>query len=249
MTQTLASRPVTSKRCPSCEYRNAPDDLVCRRCGTRLDVPLRQPTPAPRSRSAPPSNPREGITCKACGTKNRPGALVCAHCFAMLSADGETIPNTVNISEAEAARYLQLNTIDEWTDETGAYKGVTAGTSVFESNMVVCLRAKSVSTPIRLHFKQQAQWVLGRVDPSMNQNADVDLSPYAGQQLGVSRHHALLRLRGTRLELVDLSSSNGTYLNGTRLAAEDAQQLRDGDSLKLGKLELQLFFQLRQGPE
>src|SRR5438876_10935809 len=44
----------------------------------------------------------------------------------------------------------------------------------------------------------------------------------------VSRHHAIIQVHGeNNVWLTDLGSSNGTYLNGKRLA--DPAQLYDGD--------------------
>ena len=52
---------------------------------------------------------------------------------------------------------------------------------------------------------------------------------------GVSRRHAELRLLGDRVELHDLGSTNGTRVNGRRVAAVT---LTDGDVLTLGTTDL-----------
>jgi uncharacterized RDD family membrane protein YckC len=54
----------------------------------------------------------------------------------------------------------------------------------------------------------------------------------------ISRSHARLALRHGRVTVVDLASSNGTFLNGSRLQAE--AQVLDGDRLVLGETEIQL---------
>ena len=48
----------------------------------------------------------------------------------------------------------------------------------------------------------------------------------------ISRHHCLIRVRGQEVNLVDLGSSNGTYLNGTRVLSQTA--LQTGDEIRLG---------------
>jgi adenylate cyclase len=53
----------------------------------------------------------------------------------------------------------------------------------------------------------------------------------------VSRRHALLRHDGVRLTLTDLTSRNGTYHNGRRLAAEPVA-LAPGDVIKIGDYTL-----------
>src|SRR5262249_50988552 len=48
----------------------------------------------------------------------------------------------------------------------------------------------------------------------------------------VSRHHCIIRLGIGEAAVVDLGSSNGTYLNGQRVRSQAA--LKSGDELKVG---------------
>ena len=52
----------------------------------------------------------------------------------------------------------------------------------------------------------------------------------------VSREHAQVQCRGRRMVLVDLGSTNGTFLNSERVLAP--VQLRDGDCVSIGDVEL-----------
>lgn len=54
----------------------------------------------------------------------------------------------------------------------------------------------------------------------------------------ISRLHAKLVLDGTSIGLEDLNSSNGTLVNGDRIAA---QTLRDGDKIRLGETTILKF--------
>jgi pSer/pThr/pTyr-binding forkhead associated (FHA) protein len=54
----------------------------------------------------------------------------------------------------------------------------------------------------------------------------------------LSRHHVLVRPIGYSLEVIDLGSANGTYVNGTRVRAPT--RLRDGDVLRIGQIALKL---------
>ena len=49
----------------------------------------------------------------------------------------------------------------------------------------------------------------------------------------VSRHHCLIRRRGSEVTLVDLGSANGTYVNGQRVLSQ--APLHSGDEITLGK--------------
>src|SRR6201989_2278831 len=52
----------------------------------------------------------------------------------------------------------------------------------------------------------------------------------------VSRLHCRLTAGATELEMVDLDSTNGTFVNGVR--ATEATRLRSGDKLGVGRVEL-----------
>ncbi len=58
---------------------------------------------------------------------------------------------------------------------------------------------------------------------------------YPEQELGVSRKHCVVRSKNNLIELVDLNSSNGTFLsNGTRLTPNVPVILKSGDSFYIG---------------
>ncbi len=55
---------------------------------------------------------------------------------------------------------------------------------------------------------------------------------------GVSRRHACLMIASDLATIEDLGSKNGTFVNGTRVAAPIA--LRDGDELRIGSVPMTL---------
>jgi adenylate cyclase len=48
----------------------------------------------------------------------------------------------------------------------------------------------------------------------------------------ISRHHCIIRLTANEATLVDLGSSNGTYLNGQRVRSQAV--LHSGDDIRVG---------------
>jgi hypothetical protein len=54
----------------------------------------------------------------------------------------------------------------------------------------------------------------------------------------VSRNHASVQRLGDTLEIADLGSANGTYVNGALL--HTPASMRDGDMLRIGQIELKL---------
>jgi len=91
---------------------------------------------------------------------------------------------------------------------------------------------------LTLHLSETESWVIGRSDSKSSYLPDIDLARYNALTRGVSRRHAaLVRYRGG-LHVVDLSSANGTFVNGERLQAETPCLLRSGDKLLLGNFNL-----------
>jgi hypothetical protein len=84
--------------------------------------------------------------------------------------------------------------------------------------------------------------LIGRRDPESNEKIDIDLLMYGGREKGVSRCHAALHRSGHLLSIVDLTSTNGTYLNGVRLLPALPHGLRDGDEICLGKMLFHIHF-------
>ena len=103
----------------------------------------------------------------------------------------------------------------------------------------------SQDTPLVIHIRDTAKpivlqpaqrIVLGRVDTAMSRQPDVDLASYQAQEKGVSRIHAAIERIGVTVTVVDLGSTNGTYLNGQRLVPHQPRVLRGGEEIRLGKL-------------
>ncbi len=95
-------------------------------------------------------------------------------------------------------------------------------------------------TPITVRMYVQNTLVLGRSDVSADIYPDLDLTPYGGLEKGVSRQHAAIKAGPDRLLIVDLGSTNGTYINGHRLEAHEPYRLRHGDDIHLGHLRIQV---------
>jgi len=80
-------------------------------------------------------------------------------------------------------------------------------------------------------------WLIGR--PSGASRPDVDAQALGAQH--VSRQHARLEWRRNGLFLIDLGSTNGTWVNGARLLPHEPQRLHSGDRVRWADLEVQIF--------
>ena len=67
---------------------------------------------------------------------------------------------------------------------------------------------------------------------------DVRFGPPFSTDEFVSRSHVWVRRRGDGVEVTDLGSANGTYVNGTRVRAPTLMQ--DSDVLRIGQSHLKL---------
>jgi pSer/pThr/pTyr-binding forkhead associated (FHA) protein len=80
--------------------------------------------------------------------------------------------------------------------------------------------------------------VLGRFDPHLGLPPDIDLAYEDANTHSVSRRHAkIVGVRGYHT-IEDLGSSNGLFLNGEFLATGPSRELRSGDQIKIGDVDL-----------
>ncbi len=59
---------------------------------------------------------------------------------------------------------------------------------------------------------------------------------------GVPRIHATLTRDGETLTITDMSSANGTYVNGQQLVPGQSCVLRHADEVRLGELVANVYF-------
>jgi len=91
-----------------------------------------------------------------------------------------------------------------------------------------------------LPISERNEFTMGRISDSQPIMPDIDLSSFKAYDNGVSRLHAVIRRNGGNVIVMDLGSSNGTYVNGMRLLPNMEQPLRHGDVVSLGKLKMQV---------
>ncbi len=93
-----------------------------------------------------------------------------------------------------------------------------------------------------LPLPQQGEVLIGRSDPQVTPQPDVDLGPYGGGQAGVSRQHARLLYCPEGWLLEDLHSTNGTFLNGTQVLPGQPVRVCTGDIIRCSQLTL-IFYE------
>jgi hypothetical protein len=94
------------------------------------------------------------------------------------------------------------------------------------------------ATNAEIALPEGAEVLLGREDPVANVFPEVDLTPYGAEEAGVSRRHCKITLAEGCYAIQDLSSTNGTLVNRTRLQPGVPVAIRDGDEIRVGRLKI-----------
>jgi predicted nucleic acid-binding Zn ribbon protein len=97
-----------------------------------------------------------------------------------------------------------------------------------------------VSSGAEIPLPTREEILIGREDPVSGIFPEVDLTPHGGEEGGVSRRHARLYVEGADYHIEDLDSTNFTFINKQKLAANTRQALGDGDEIRCGRVALVL---------
>ena len=161
------------------------------------------------------------IICQNCKSQEPDGTIFCSECGSqfLFSASAQTNKLEVGLDGLQ----------DENPKVTGVstQKGTWISLHLLDSGQI-------------LSFSERLEFTLGRLSDNQPIEPDVDLSVYKAFDHGVSRLHVVVRNNDGNVTIVDLGSSNGTYVNGVRIMPNVAHPLRHGDILALGKLKIQI---------
>lgn len=155
--------------------------------------------------------------CPVCKRPNSQDTLVCDFCGAVFVDLHLGDQTTRNMTSRRA------------TDSTGH----TGELNVPSKGMAFFLYGKSEPFAVL----NEDVIYLGRKEKESTE-VFVDLSSVDGFTQGVSRRHAMIQRLENRVEIMDLHSSNGTFLNGSRLLPEKPYELKSGTVIQLGRLKL-----------
>lgn len=172
-----------------------------------------------------PTFQRAIVTCTKCETPNPYGTLICVNCGALL----EGLPAT------QDTQYLSETT------------GQLYNAAAFHADAVLLLKVRDGDKVYRLRPQSHSgELIVGRSAGMGSIALAVDLSEAGGSELGVSRMHLALRYarEDSTIQVYDLGSANGTYINGQKLHPREVRVLQNGDELRLGRMVLRVAFVL-----
>jgi hypothetical protein len=113
---------------------------------------------------------------------------------------------------------------------------------LFLKYMTVKLIQNETAVILMTHLVDKQRIFVGRGDPELKQNLDIDLIGYGGREKGVSRLHAAFHRMGNMLAIVDLNSTNGTYRNNACLSPGQPHFLLNDDEICFGSMRFQIHF-------
>ena len=103
--------------------------------------------------------------------------------------------------------------------------------------LVLLIAGRELLIPIPI----EKRITLGRADPTRDHEPDLDLSPHRAYDQGVSRQHAALYQVRDQFYVEDLSSRNGTFVNGRKVWPFQPEPVDHNSEIRLGTLTMHLL--------
>jgi len=176
-----------------------------------------------------------GIFCPACKMRNDPGATVCTFCNTPLNAERQKTKILRNIRNVTGT--LQ-DTFDEFLNAPPPSKERFMDFEI-PSKGIVLINLED-GQPVAM--VDEKAFILGRVsDEIKTKEPLVDLTSL-GIDYGISRTHALIRKAGNGYQIIDLESSNGTWLENERLVPKRPYDVDSGNRIRMGRLNVLVFY-------
>jgi hypothetical protein len=235
--------------CPVCNARNIDGAAFCDNCGTKLDMqaaPQDMPIPQPALAGVAGNS-----VCPSCQSPVIPGTAFCDVCGAALPSQSQQVSVATASAAGGQLRCANCGAMNEpsqfFCDNCGQPLGAARPIGLPGQGAAPVAPATAVSAGPKLvvaasgvafDLAGKTKVVIGRADPVSGVNPDVDLTPYGGDEGGVSRRHAELSFNGQQWQIKDLNSTNGSAVNDQHLGPNVLQPLSNGEQIRLGKLVL-----------
>lgn len=163
--------------------------------------------------------------CPVCKNKNERDAVICRHCGAALEKQIIDAGATTRNADLQAQ---DSESVEGW---------------LLDQPLIpedgIAIYVKGTAKPVFLCLDDE--FIVGRRMEETSE-AFLDLSNLGGYLLGLSRRHAKIRRAGSGYEIIDLNSTNGTWLNDERLNPYQPYPLTSGAQLRLGRMRFVALF-------
>ncbi|MEI8165922.1 MAG: FHA domain-containing protein [Chloroflexales bacterium] len=168
--------------------------------------------------------------CTHCKAQQIDGAIFCSECGATLLVSSRSRETTAALNKSVMGAPSRVEESEPTTVDAPAPSAAPA----------ICLVVLNNGRRIVIDTAQEL--LVGRKDNQRGIYPDVDLGLDGGYDAGVSRRHAIITPQAGGFVMEDLSSANGTFINGRRLSPQAPTPIRSGDELKFGTLILRFEF-------
>jgi hypothetical protein len=176
------------------------------------------------------------IKCPYCGHGNEDGTLFCEQCKSDLGALAESVPT----AEPLAASTASMPRHAEATTQSSVPSTATPATPAAAlppgvMPKLVVIRGTRINAEYPLY---EGENYIGRTD---EKPVDIDLEDQEPpDRIWSSRQHACISLHDGVLVIEDLNSSNGTFVNRTRVYPNQKRTLQIGDIIQIGTVQLKV---------
>ena len=164
--------------------------------------------------------------CPSCQRRNRVDAVNCEYCGQPLKSVPENYPSTVDVTGDTKSFVEDFNEKIEQVNREVPAEGIA-------------IYLLGLTHPIEVRLENE--FLLGRTTQATDEKV-VDLTFYNAYTLGVSRRHLMVRRSGDGYEVMDLNSSNGTWVNEQRLVPQQPFPLKSGSQIRLGNMRIFVAF-------
>ncbi|MDQ2808322.1 MAG: zinc-ribbon domain-containing protein, partial [Chloroflexota bacterium] len=226
----VAAEPLTT--CPNCGNTVDAEDVFCPHCGNRLVRPAAAAAAMPVAPAAPvmPAVAPVDTAVEAVTVMADPVAPVVTDMGSMNQLPLDTAAAPMPVGAQEIAPL--------------AVSAPVAGTAPFPAEGVAGVtgtgqpRLELLQGGAVIPLPDKDDILVGREDPLSEPPIfpDVDMTPYGGEEGGVSRRHARIIRRDGDYLIEDLQSTNYSKLNGARLLPRTPSLLVDGSRIDFGKI-------------
>jgi hypothetical protein len=125
-------------------------------------------------------------TCPNCSYRNRPGVVFCENCGASLIGESSPLGTRSLAGKSDGAQSSSVS---------------LSGSDTFTKNTILRIEIDGAAP---VYIKPKQEMIFGRRDPATGALPDLDMTPFAGYRMGVSRRHASIRqTEENKLELWD----------------------------------------------
>jgi hypothetical protein len=232
-------------KCPFCHYENEDGSLFCEQCKSDLTSAIATAAPAVAEARAEPVAEALPVAALA------PETIAVAPLAEALPAQPivETVAEAVPVAAAQVLQAAPAQAAPVPVPPTNSGTAAPPATPVAETAAAPAAGFPPGAQPRLLVLRGQKRNVeypiydglnfIGRAD---EKPVDIDLEDQEPpDRIWCSRQHACISFENEQMTIEDLNSSNGTYVNRTRIYPGQKRPLAVNDIVQIGNVQLKVI--------